>query len=39
MTLDGYMDKIACPALLAAGEYDPRSPLDHHLLHPSRKPE
>jgi dienelactone hydrolase len=28
MTLDGYLDKIACPVLLAAGEYDPRSPLD-----------
>jgi dienelactone hydrolase len=28
MTLDGYMDKIACPALLAVGEYDPRGPLD-----------
>ena len=28
MTLDGYMEKIACPALLAVGEYDPRSPLD-----------
>ena len=28
MTLDGYMAKIACPVLLAAGEYDPRSPLD-----------
>jgi hypothetical protein len=28
MTLDGYLDKITCPALLAAGEYDPRSPLD-----------
>jgi hypothetical protein len=28
MTLDGYMARIACPVLLAAGEYDPRSPLD-----------
>jgi dipeptidyl aminopeptidase/acylaminoacyl peptidase len=28
MTLDGYMARIACPTLLAAGEYDPRSPLD-----------
>jgi pimeloyl-ACP methyl ester carboxylesterase len=28
MTLDGYMGKIACPVLLAAGEYDPRSPID-----------
>ena len=28
MTLDGYMAKIACPTLLAAGEYDPRSPLE-----------
>ena len=28
MTLDGYMTRIACPVLLAAGEYDPRSPID-----------
>jgi len=28
MTLDSYMARIACPTLLAAGEYDPRSPLD-----------
>ena len=28
MTLEGHMDKIACPALLAVGEYDPRGPLD-----------
>jgi dipeptidyl aminopeptidase/acylaminoacyl peptidase len=28
MTLDGYMAQIACPVLLAAGEYDPRSPID-----------
>jgi len=28
MTLEGYMDKIACPALLAVGEYDPRGPLE-----------
>ena len=28
MTLDGYMDKIACPTLLAVGEYDPRGPID-----------
>ena len=28
MTLDGYLAKIACPVLLAAGEYDPRSPID-----------
>src|SRR5438128_843690 len=28
MTLEGYLDKIACPALLAVGEYDPRGPLD-----------
>ena len=25
MTLDGYLARIACPVLLAAGEYDPRS--------------
>jgi pimeloyl-ACP methyl ester carboxylesterase len=28
MTLEGHMDKIACPTLLAVGEYDPRGPLD-----------
>ena len=28
MTLDGYMARIVCPTLLAAGEYDPRSPLN-----------
>jgi pimeloyl-ACP methyl ester carboxylesterase len=28
MTLDGYMARIACPVLLVAGEYDPRSPID-----------
>ncbi len=28
MTLEGYMAKIACPTLLAVGEYDPRGPLD-----------
>ena len=28
MTMDGYAERIACPALLAAGEYDPRSPID-----------
>jgi dienelactone hydrolase len=28
MTMEGYMDKIACPALLMVGEYDPRSPLE-----------
>jgi dipeptidyl aminopeptidase/acylaminoacyl peptidase len=28
MTLEGYMNKIACPALLAVGEYDPRGPID-----------
>ena len=28
MTLDGYMARIACPVLLAAGEYDPRSPIE-----------
>jgi dienelactone hydrolase len=27
MTMDGYMERIACPALLMVGEYDPRSPL------------
>jgi dienelactone hydrolase len=28
MTLDGYAERIACPVLMAAGEYDPRSPLE-----------
>ena len=28
MTLDGYLAKIACPTLLAVGEYDPRGPID-----------
>jgi len=28
MTLDGYMDKITCPTLMLAGEYDLRDPID-----------
>ncbi|MFI5269363.1 MAG: alpha/beta hydrolase family protein, partial [Chloroflexota bacterium] len=28
LTMDGYMAKIECPALLVAGEYDPRSPIE-----------
>jgi pimeloyl-ACP methyl ester carboxylesterase len=28
MTMDGYMNQIACPALLTVGEYDPRAPLN-----------
>jgi len=28
MTVRGYMDKIRCPTLLAAGEYDPLCPLE-----------
>ena len=28
MTLEGYMETIACPTPLAVGEYDPRGPLD-----------
>lgn len=28
MTLDDDVERIACPALLVAGEYDPRSPID-----------
>jgi pimeloyl-ACP methyl ester carboxylesterase len=28
MTLEGHLDKITCPTLLAVGEYDPRGPLD-----------
>src|SRR5207248_5854239 len=26
MTLDGYLEKITCPTLMACGEYDPRGP-------------
>ncbi|OGA45177.1 MAG: hypothetical protein A3F74_11695 [Betaproteobacteria bacterium RIFCSPLOWO2_12_FULL_62_58] len=28
MTMEGLMDKITCPALLVAGEYDPRAPVE-----------
>jgi pimeloyl-ACP methyl ester carboxylesterase len=28
MTMDGLMDRIACPALIVTGEYDPRAPLE-----------
>ncbi|HZP96380.1 MAG TPA: alpha/beta hydrolase [Candidatus Limnocylindria bacterium] len=28
MTMDGFMEKIACPVLMAVGEYDLRDPLD-----------
>ena len=28
MTMDGLMDKITCPTLIVAGEYDPRAPVD-----------
>lgn len=28
MTLDGYLEKIRCPTLLATGEFDPLSPLE-----------
>ena len=28
MTMEGRMDKITCPTLITAGEYDPRAPLD-----------
>src|SRR6185312_2927212 len=31
MTMDGLMDKIACPALLTTGEYDPRAPVEEVL--------
>ena len=27
MTMDGLMDKITCPTLIVAGEYDPRAPV------------
>ena len=28
MTMNGFMEKIKCPSLLIAGEYDPRAPID-----------
>jgi pimeloyl-ACP methyl ester carboxylesterase len=28
MTLEGHLDQITCPTLMAVGEYDPRGPLD-----------
>ncbi len=28
MTMDGLMDKITCPTLIVAGEYDPRAPVE-----------
>ncbi len=28
MTMDGLMDKVTCPTLIVAGEYDPRAPID-----------
>lgn len=28
MTMEGLMDKITCPTLIVAGEYDPRAPVD-----------
>ena len=28
MTMDGLMDKVTCPTLIVAGEYDPRAPVD-----------
>ena len=28
MTMEGRMEKITCPTLITAGEYDPRAPLD-----------
>jgi pimeloyl-ACP methyl ester carboxylesterase len=28
MTVDGYLDKITCPTLLATGEFDPLCPLE-----------
>jgi pimeloyl-ACP methyl ester carboxylesterase len=31
MTLEGHLDKITCPTLMAAGEYDPRSPIEEVL--------
>jgi len=31
MTMEGLMDKIACPTLLVTGEYDPRAPVEEVL--------
>ena len=31
MTMEGLMDKITCPTLLMAGEYDPRAPVEEVL--------
>jgi hypothetical protein len=31
MNMEGRMDKIACPTLLIAGEYDPRAPIEEVL--------
>lgn len=28
MTMEGLMDKVTCPTLIVAGEYDPRAPID-----------
>src|SRR5688500_3703611 len=28
MTMEGLMDKIQCPTLIVAGEYDPRAPIE-----------
>ena len=28
MTMEGLMDKITCPTLIVAGEYDPRAPVE-----------
>ena len=31
MTMEGLMDKIACPTLVVTGEYDPRAPVEEVL--------
>lgn len=31
MTMEGLMDRIACPTLIVTGEYDPRAPVDEVL--------
>jgi pimeloyl-ACP methyl ester carboxylesterase len=28
MTMNGYLERVACPTLLTVGEYDPRAPLE-----------
>ena len=40
MTMEGLMEKIECPTLLMAGEYDPRAPIEEvlHLFDQMKAP-